>query len=179
MLGGPGKIVEIDESCFSKKRKFHRGRGGRRIHRWVFGMVERGSNRFRLWLVPNRRRETLLPIIRDNIAPGTIIISDHYNVYQDLNNENDYIHFAVNHSIQFVDDRHAGIHTDTIEGRWTHVKRHLNSSGGTRDGQISERLDEYMFITRFLKGDPQYRVFRLLRCIALQGIRAKNYVSAL
>jgi hypothetical protein len=39
-IGGPGKIVEIDESAFGK-RKYHRG--SRRNTYWVFGGVERGS----------------------------------------------------------------------------------------------------------------------------------------
>jgi hypothetical protein len=38
-LGGPGIIVEIDESMFNHKVKSHRGRGPAR-RRWVFGMVD-------------------------------------------------------------------------------------------------------------------------------------------
>ena len=39
-IGGEGKIVEIDESKFGK-RKFHRGRRVDGV--WVFGGVERGD----------------------------------------------------------------------------------------------------------------------------------------
>ncbi len=45
---GNPSIVEIDESCFMK-RKYHRGQ--MRNHDWVFGMVERGTRRCLLVLV--------------------------------------------------------------------------------------------------------------------------------
>ena len=38
-LGGPGHIVQIDESSFTKKYKFKRGRYPKK-DRWVFGIAE-------------------------------------------------------------------------------------------------------------------------------------------
>ena len=38
-LGGPGVVVEIDESCFSHKPKHHRGRPPTKPV-WVFGLVD-------------------------------------------------------------------------------------------------------------------------------------------
>ena len=72
-IGGPGEIVEIDESKFGK-RKYHKGH-----HvdgQWVFGGIERGSGRS--FLVPVEKRDcaTLLPIIQKYIHPGTTILSD-------------------------------------------------------------------------------------------------------
>ncbi|EFX68062.1 hypothetical protein DAPPUDRAFT_260665 [Daphnia pulex] len=40
-IGGPGSVVEIDESMFGK-RKYNRGKKRKGV--WVFGGVERGSN---------------------------------------------------------------------------------------------------------------------------------------
>ena len=50
-LGGPGKIVEIDESKFGK-RKYHRGKHVE--GQWVFGGYERGTGR--VFMVPVESR---------------------------------------------------------------------------------------------------------------------------
>jgi hypothetical protein len=42
MTGGEGKVVEVDEGKFGK-RKYHRGHYVK--GQWVFGGVERGSDR--------------------------------------------------------------------------------------------------------------------------------------
>ncbi|GFY23045.1 integrase catalytic domain-containing protein [Trichonephila clavipes] len=42
-MGGEGKVVEIDESKFGK-RKYNRGHAVKRKKRWVFGGIERGSD---------------------------------------------------------------------------------------------------------------------------------------
>ena len=57
-LGGLGKTVEIDESKFGAKRKYKRGRVSEGP--WVFGVVERGSQKVLLFRVPDRTRETLV-----------------------------------------------------------------------------------------------------------------------
>ena len=48
LLGGPGKIIEIDESMFSKV-KHHRGKDMKKMKKneqlWVFGMKERESGK--------------------------------------------------------------------------------------------------------------------------------------
>ena len=76
-LGGPGRYVEIDESCFTKKKKYNRGSGGPRPDRWVFGMVERSVDgrigRARFFPVEDRTRATLIPIIQANIHEGLCI----------------------------------------------------------------------------------------------------------
>jgi hypothetical protein len=50
-IGGPGKIVEIDESKFGK-RKYHRGR--RVDGLWVFGGIESGTRKCLLICVQDR-----------------------------------------------------------------------------------------------------------------------------
>ena len=110
-LGGPGKIVEIDESCFGR-RKYNRGT--LRNTTWVFGGVERQSGRTFLVPVPDRSADTLTNIIHTWIEPQTTVISDCWAGYRLLSDEG-YTHHTVNHTVDFVDP-HTGAHTNTIEG---------------------------------------------------------------
>ena len=89
MIGGVGKEVEIDESAFSK-RKYHRG--SYRATHWVFGGIERGSNKCFFVSVKRRNKRTLWPLIFKHIAPGTKIVSDCWSAYTGIHNYNNYQH---------------------------------------------------------------------------------------
>jgi len=69
IIGGPGKIVEVDETLLTK-RKYHHGQL-RAEEQWFFGGVERGNSE-NCFMVPVERRNaaTLLPLIAIFIAPG-------------------------------------------------------------------------------------------------------------
>lgn len=123
-IGGPGSIVEIDESKFGK-RKHHRGH--RVEGQWVFGGVERSTGR--VFMVPVERRDkaTLLAVIRQWILPGTTIHSDCWKAYDCLGDEG-YVHLSVNHSLHFLDPA-TGVHTNTIEGSWRAAKSAIEPSG--------------------------------------------------
>jgi len=140
-LGGPNKIVEIDESKFGR-RKYHRGHTVK--GQWVFGGVERDSGRTFLVPVPDRTADTLVAIIRDWIEPGTTVISDSWAAYRNLESEG-YTHRTVNHSIQFVDPD-TGAHTNTIESKWRAVKVFLGQYNRGEDYEY--HLAQYMFAAR-------------------------------
>ena len=110
MLGGFGIIVEIDESMFGK-RKYNRG--SRRDGVWVFGMVERGTNRCFLIPVENRTKKTLVDIIRRWVRPGSIIMSDGWSSYKCLKDYG-FNHLVVNHQ-QFYKDPFTGAHTNRLQ----------------------------------------------------------------
>ena len=55
---GLGQTVEIDKLKFGAKRKYKRRRDLEGP--WVFGVVERGSQKVLLFRVPDRTRETLV-----------------------------------------------------------------------------------------------------------------------
>ena len=144
LLGGAGIIVEIDESMFGHKQKYHRGRVCKAP--WVFGMVERETGRAVLVRVPNRVRATLLNVIQRHIRPGTSIYSDEFTPYRTLH-QLGYIHLAVNHSKNFVDPN-TGVHTNTIEGIWSVVKRKFKRMSGTPYQHLPGYLDEFMWRRR-------------------------------
>ena len=89
-----------------------------------------------LFCVPDRTRETLVyRLITTHIHPGTAIYSDQFTPYMPLN-QLGYTHLSVNHSKNFVDPN-SGVHTNTIKGVWTLLKKKLKS--------ISGMLYEYMY----------------------------------
>ena len=70
-IGGPGKLVQIDKSKIGK-RKYHRGHVVE--GQWVFGGIEEDSRKSFMETVENRTEETLLNLIREWVAPGTVIV---------------------------------------------------------------------------------------------------------
>jgi hypothetical protein len=74
-IGGPGIVIEIDESCFVSN-KYRRGRE-LAYQKWAIGGVERGNtqNCF-IEFVERRDRITLLEVIVRRVRPGSIIVTD-------------------------------------------------------------------------------------------------------
>jgi hypothetical protein len=103
MIGGEGAVVEIDESKFGKRKLYSLignlfaiiifrciicigkyERGYPRDGVWIFGGVERGTDRCFLIPVKNRSAAVLIPEIQKYIRPGTTIISDCWKAYRRL-----------------------------------------------------------------------------------------------
>lgn len=97
-----------------------RGRGSE--HKTpVFGMVER-KGIVKATVVANTKRITVMPIIREHIKIGTDVMSDEYRVYWTLHKEG-YVHEVVNHAAkEYV---RGNVHTNTIEGFWSQLKRSI------------------------------------------------------
>ena len=54
-------------------------------------------------IVETRNAGTLLPIIKKIVNPGTIIRSDQWKAYYNIERDLGYTHHTVNHSSNFVD----------------------------------------------------------------------------
>ena len=95
-LGGPGEIVQIDESLFNR-RKYHRGRIVRE-QKWVFGIYDTNLKQGILQFVEDRKAVALLPIIQEYVVAGTTIWSDKWKAYTEIGNlPENYDHGIVNH----------------------------------------------------------------------------------
>lgn len=97
-LGGDNIVVEIDESKIGKN-KYHRGKSVKGF--LCFGIVEKTIERRILFiLIQKRDKATPLPIILRYISEKSIVYSDMWKVYHNLN-----IYFSnyhmVNHSKTF------------------------------------------------------------------------------
>jgi transposase-like protein len=152
-LGGPNQTVEIDESKFGRG-KYHRGHSVQ--GQWVFGDVDRVSERLFLVPVPDRTADTLAAIIRDQIEPGTTVTSDCWGSYRDLESLG-YTHRTVNHILYFVHPDTGG-HTNTIESTWHRVKLFLGLCNMRED--YVYQLAHYMFAARCeAQGVPPFLQF--------------------
>ena len=150
-IGGPGVIVEADETHWCK-RKYNRGRDT--IHVWIFGAVERGTNRKVIMPLTEtteaesykRDSATLIPIIKKYIREGSTIMTDCWKAYDCLKNEG-YVHQTVNHRKEFV--RAGGeIHTQKIERAWGDMK-----SWSKRRGNSVDNLEQYVGRYLFCRKD--------------------------
>lgn len=102
--------VEADESYFGGVRKGKRGRAAAgKVP--VFGLLKRGGKVFTA-IVPNARSRTLLPIIREQVPPDSIVYTDSFTAY-DVLDVSEFHHRRVNHSKVFVTKR--GHHINGIE----------------------------------------------------------------
>ena len=147
-LGAHGVTVEIDESCFSHKPKHHRGRGPRSPI-WVFGIVDTSTKPSfgYMEIVETRDATTLLPIILKVVRQGSIIHSDEWRAYRNIQGLG-YTHKTVNHSVNFV-DANTGVHTQTIESYWNKHKSYIKTMRGCKKSFLNSYLQEFMWHDRF------------------------------
>jgi transposase-like protein len=150
-IGGERIRVQIDESKIGK-RKYHKGHFVE--GQWVFGGIEEDTRKAFLVPVEDRSEKTLISIIQKWIEPGSIIISDCWKGYFNLNKYG-YIHETVNHSKEFVNEE--GSHTNKIEGHWRQMKSSLPTHG-RRKYHYSSYLAEFMWKYSH-KGDDLFWAF--------------------
>lgn len=164
-IGGPGLDVEIDETVISH-RKYHRGRFLATV--WVFGGICRQTKQAFALVVPDRTAPTLNQEIQQHIAAGTIIHSDTWASYQQIEkipNKN-FIHYSVNHSKNFVNPE-TGSHTQHVERMWRDLKFKKTTSCGIRSLEANGYVFEYIWRRNCIKSLPRnQKLIRLLQSIS-------------
>jgi transposase-like protein len=151
-LGGE---VEVDETFIGgKSRNMHLSKRKQRItgtggadKTIVFGMLERGG-RVRAKVMPNRKRESVQPEIRQHVQAGTALYSDEWVAYKGL--ETDYAHQVIDHAVQYVNGR---VHTNSMENFWSLLKRGIAGTYvAVEPFHLFRYLDEQMFRFNNRKG---------------------------
>ncbi len=100
------------------------------------------------WLTSEMLASTLLPIIQRVCLPGTIIHSDCWAAYNDIQTQTGLTHGYVNHTYNFVDPG-TGIHTNHVESYWGKHKARIKNMRGVRRDQMDSYLAEMMWRDRF------------------------------
>ena len=91
----------------------------------VFGLLKRNGKVYTV-AVPNTQTATLLPIIREQVKPNSIVYTDCYKSY-DVLDVSEFSHLRINHSTHFAERQS---HINGIENCWNQAKRHLRKFNG-------------------------------------------------
>jgi transposase-like protein len=120
-------VVEGDETFIGGKEKNKHankrtpGSQGGANKEIVLGMIERDGE-LRTQVVEDLKKKTVQGVIRENVAPGSTLMTDEHRSYVGLGKT--YYHHTVNHSQgEYV--RHFAIHTNGIESVWALLKRQI------------------------------------------------------
>jgi transposase-like protein len=136
--GGFGKLsgeVEVDETFIGGKARFmHKGKRAQKIKgrgpmgkTAVMGLLERhgedGHSTVKTKMVPNVKRKSLSPEVREHVEAGSEIFTDTLQSYADLGAE--YVHGVINHAEKYVEGK---IHTNGMENFWSLLKRSIKGT---------------------------------------------------
>jgi transposase len=157
VLAGP---VEADETYVGGVRRNGRtGRPGRqdKTKTPVFGMVERGGNVIAL-AVEDAKATTLMPHLHKRVLPASLVYTDEWRSYDRLG-EAGFEHRRIHHAskVYVVGD----IHTNTIEGFWSLVKRGIDGVYHAVSARhLQSYLDEYTW--RYNHRDDEEPMFKTM-----------------
>jgi transposase-like protein len=127
--------VEVDETFIGGKARFMhkakrekvitgRGAAGKTA---VVGLLERHgvdtASRVRTQVIPDTRRKSLSPIVRQNVEAGSEIFTDALRSYDDLDDA--YVHQVIDHAEAYV---RGHVHTNSIENFWSLLKRAIRGT---------------------------------------------------
>ncbi|MBI2039090.1 MAG: IS1595 family transposase [Candidatus Niyogibacteria bacterium] len=134
--------VEADETYVGGKGKHNkRGRGAE--HKTpVFGIASRKGN-VKARVVENVKSKTIMPIIQQSVRKQSIIFTDEFKSYNRVGS-NGYSHETIQHGIkEYVRGK---IHTNTIEGFWSQLKRSLDGTHHAVSPKYLQRyVDEFVY----------------------------------
>jgi transposase len=151
-----GSSVEADETYIGCRRHGKRGRGAEGKTP-VFGIAQR-KGKVIAKVVPDVKASTLLPIIKQKVLERSIVYTDELPSYNRLPKEG-YQHKRIHHAskVYVMGD----IHTNTIDGFWSLVKRGINGVNHAVSAKyLPSYLNEYAFrYNRRNEEEPMFEAF--------------------
>lgn len=150
--------IEADESYFGGRQKGKRGRGAAGKVA-VFGLLKRSGKVYTV-AVPHTKTATLMPIIREQVEPDSIVYTGCYHSY-DVLDVSEFAHFRINHGTHFAEKQN---HINGIENFWNQAKRHLRKFNGIPKVHFEPYLKECEW--RFNNSDIKVQI-----CILKQLVK--------
>jgi transposase-like protein len=182
--GSFGKMsgeVEVDETYIGGRARFmHKGKRKLKItgtggmgKTAVMGLLERhgedGHSTVKAKVVPNVKRKTLAPEIRQHVEEGSEVFTDALKSYGDLGIE--YVHGVIDHAESYVEGK---IHTNGLENFWSLLKRSIKGTYvSVEPFHLFRYLDEQSFRFNSRKMTDGMRFLQ-----AAQGVVGKRLTYA-
>jgi transposase-like protein len=144
-LGGPNKVVQVDETMLNHAIKSHRGRSptNRADSLCIVECVERRINRCYARIIPNKLQSTIVPIIRSQVCANSTIHTDEHGAYFNLRSFFSE-HGTVCHKYTFVNPV-TGVNTQAIESFHNELKLEIKRRKGVLNVKREEFLNEFCF----------------------------------
>ena len=153
-IGGPDKIIQVDESCFARKKHHQPPKCPSKLPDnysqawWVIGGIEQDTKNVFLELMPDRTAKTIQDILERRIKPGSILKTDGWKSYPKVANTLKMKHIQFNHSKGFANK--DGETTNQIEGTRGFLKRKMSGRNWVTRDRIQDFLHEGSFNRKFL-----------------------------
>ncbi|CAE7880306.1 unnamed protein product [Symbiodinium necroappetens] len=166
-LGGPGRVVVIDETFFTRKITNAGGFVGRSTmgnKTIVMGFLE----------LDLAKQATLKREIETHVLPGSLIFTDRHKSYHFLGRrQSQYVHRAVNHKagefsrMERIFGQDINVTTNAVEGLFGRLKKYLRQREYLRIGKraYGEVLAEFLWRQRCsaFRVEPFYNLLREIK----------------
>jgi transposase-like protein len=118
-MGGPGGVIEADETYIGRLKGVPKQRGGGAHKNVVLTLVERGGGA-RSFHVDSFSIAEVMPIVRDNVRKESRFMTDEAQHYRSIGRD-----FAEHGRVEHAADEYVrgDIHTNTVEGYYSIFKR--------------------------------------------------------
>ena len=153
--GRPGEVLKAGRKGRRRRLKGSPGRGTLATEKPpVFGMIQR-SGEVVIRMMENVQQTSIQPILQSTIAPGTLVYTDEYAIYNRLSLWG-YGHKTVNHGQgEYARDEDGDgfheVHVNTMEGFWSLLRSWLRPHRGISQEKLPIYLGFFEFVHNMKK----------------------------
>ncbi|MCX7559801.1 IS1595 family transposase [Sulfitobacter sp. F26204] len=122
-FGGNGGTVEVDETFIGAKHKKSKTARGFAHKNAMLTLVDRDTKQAKSIVVDDIKKDTLVPILRENIAKEAVIYTDEAKQYTKLADDFAGHDFTTHSKGEYVKREKPQVHTNTVEGFYSIFKR--------------------------------------------------------